>query len=188
MHSKELRLIESAIELFATDGYWNTSTTRITQHANVAAGTLYNYFENKEELIDEVFTQIRSESLKYVLEGYPDDGTVKECFEHIWFRYIDWGVKNPERYKLLLQIRISNLISTETRERRAEDLDIIYNLFERGVADGLFSRISSRYFSAHFQANIGAAMSYAISAELRDMKLVKHISTGFEMFWQGAIK
>ncbi len=48
--SKE-RILTSAFELFAEEGYHGTSVSKIARNANVSKGLLYNYFEGKEALL-----------------------------------------------------------------------------------------------------------------------------------------
>ena len=43
--------METALELFANEGYYPTSISKIAQKAGISKGLMYNYFESKEELI-----------------------------------------------------------------------------------------------------------------------------------------
>ena len=115
MSDKKTQLIEASIDLFAQEGFWNTPTSRIAKHAGVATGTLFNYFESKDVLIDEVYLQLKQEWFDHIIEGFPQNGDIKESLEHVWFRYIDWSVRNPVRYQLLQQLKLSNLVSAETQ-------------------------------------------------------------------------
>ncbi len=53
---KEKRALikQAAMELFAIDGYHPTSISKIAKKANISKGLLYNYFENKEALMQEI--------------------------------------------------------------------------------------------------------------------------------------
>lgn len=48
---KRVRIVNSAITLFAENGFNDTSMLEIAQKANVAEGTVYEYFRNKEDLL-----------------------------------------------------------------------------------------------------------------------------------------
>ncbi len=67
---KKRKILDSALKLFVEKGIDNTSTSLISKEAGVAAGTLYFYFENKVDLISELGTSIKEESLKSFLEYY----------------------------------------------------------------------------------------------------------------------
>ena len=57
------RILDAALKLFIENGIDNTSISLISKEAGVAAGTLYLYFENKVDLIGELGTSIKDESL-----------------------------------------------------------------------------------------------------------------------------
>ncbi len=111
MNDKRKQLIEASIDLFARGGFWNTPTSRIAKQAGVGTGTLFNYFESKAVLIDAVYAQLKQEYVGHIAFDYPENGSVKTRFEHIWFRYVDWGVRNPMRHDLLIQLRLYQRIN-----------------------------------------------------------------------------
>lgn len=51
---KESNILNSALELFANEGYGGTSMQMIALKAQVSKGNLYNYFRSKEELLEGV--------------------------------------------------------------------------------------------------------------------------------------
>ena len=55
---KKKRIIESAITLFATNGYENTSVAAICEHSNVSKGLVFHHFKNKDGLLREVFMRM----------------------------------------------------------------------------------------------------------------------------------
>jgi TetR/AcrR family fatty acid metabolism transcriptional regulator len=48
---KKNQILEAAAQLFAEKGFHRTTTKDIAQAADVSEGTLYNYFDNKEDLL-----------------------------------------------------------------------------------------------------------------------------------------
>ena len=185
MHEKEKQLIEASIDLFAKEGFWNIPTSRIAKHAGVATGTLFNYFESKAVLIDAVYTQLKREWMEHIMAGYPENGMIKARLEHIWFRFIDWGVRFPVRYALMMQLKLSNLVSAEAQQSHEAELAFAVAMVEQGIQDGLFVEISPEYFGQIFQAQLEAAVHYAQEHKLTDMPLTRHITQGFEVFWGG---
>ncbi len=188
MHEKEKQLIEASIDLFAQEGFWNTPTSRIAKHAGVATGTLFNYFESKDVLIDAVYKQLKQEWVAHLMVGYPQEGTLKERVEHIWFRQIDWGIRFPVRYRLMMQLKLSNLVSPEMQQSQAAELAFAYDMIEQGIADGLLVDIPPDYLGQIFYALLEAAVHYATENNLTDMPLTRHITQGFEMFWKAVSK
>ena len=51
---RRLAIIQAALELFALRGYQRTSISEIAKTAGISKGLMYNYFENKEDLLKSV--------------------------------------------------------------------------------------------------------------------------------------
>lgn len=69
---------DSFIDLFAKEGFWNTPTSRIAKHAGVGTGTLVNYYESKDVLINAVYAHLKQEVMGEVIDDYPEAGSVKD--------------------------------------------------------------------------------------------------------------
>ncbi len=186
MSGKRVQIIEASIDLFANKGFWNTPTSKITKHAKVSTGTLFNYFASKDALIDEVYLQLKQEQTAHIVLGYPENGSVRQRAEHIWFRYIDWGIQHPIRYRLLQQMRLStDLVSQAAQQQALGDWAFAYTLTQDAIALGVYSEISADYIGHLIVSQLNAAVSYAIAHNLTDMPLTKHITRSFEIFWAG---
>lgn len=51
--SKKL-IVDTAMDLFSRQGFHSTSMQKIAKEAGIAVGLVYNYFESKEALLDEI--------------------------------------------------------------------------------------------------------------------------------------
>lgn len=185
MNEKEKQLIEASIDLFAREGFWNTPTARIAKHAGVGTGTLFNYFESKDVLIDAVYQQLKQEWKAHLMAGYPQAGTLKARVEHIWFRHIEWGLRFPLRYSLMNQLKLSNLVSQAVQQSQEVELAFAYDMIVQGIAAGELIDMDPAYLGQVFYAQLEAAVSYATDHNLTDMPLTRHITQGFAIFWKG---
>ena len=188
MNEKQKQLIEASIDLFSKEGFWNTPTSRIAKHAGVGTGTLFNYFESKDSLINAVYAQLKQELIGHASTDYPEASTVQARFEHIWFRYIDWGVRYPVRHDVLMQLRLSDLVNKEAHQEDSDEISAMVKLVDQAVHEDLFVDISMKYLAEIFQAQLDAAVRYATTNALTDMELTRHIAFGFQVFWKGVTK
>jgi AcrR family transcriptional regulator len=63
-------ILEAAARLFAEKGFHRTTTRDIAEAADVSEGTLYNYFENKDELLMGIIAHLAStQNLEVDYEG-----------------------------------------------------------------------------------------------------------------------
>ncbi len=185
MNDTRTQIIEASIELFVKYGFWNTPTSKIVKHAQISTGTLFNYFESKNGLIDEVFLQLKQEQASHIAHGYPENGTVKERVEHIWFRYIDWGVRFHDRYRLLQQLKISDLVSNDAQSQSLYQWSFAKTLVPEAIESGLYRDVPAKFVIRLAFAQRDAATDYAIAYQLADMALTKHIARSFEIYWKG---
>src|SRR6185369_17414447 len=55
--TKRERILRAAIDVFAQNGYFNAKVSDIAKAAGVADGTIYLYFDGKEDLLVNVFRE-----------------------------------------------------------------------------------------------------------------------------------
>ena len=56
--NKEKDILEAAVMVFAETGYHKAKISKIAEVANVATGSVYVYFKNKEDIILRIFEQL----------------------------------------------------------------------------------------------------------------------------------
>ena len=63
VHKRE-RILRAATDVFARNGYFNAKVSEIAKAAGVADGTIYLYFDGKEDLLISVFREHTRSYLK----------------------------------------------------------------------------------------------------------------------------
>ncbi|MCB9248368.1 MAG: TetR/AcrR family transcriptional regulator [Ignavibacteriales bacterium] len=56
--NKEIDIIEAAVKVFAKYGYHNSKISKIAETANVATGSVYVYYKNKEDILLKIFSDL----------------------------------------------------------------------------------------------------------------------------------
>ncbi len=62
-------LLQAAAEVVGEKGFANASITLITQKAGVGQGTFYNYFDSRQEILDELMPAVGRNLLAYIKEN-----------------------------------------------------------------------------------------------------------------------
>ncbi len=65
-NGKYNRILEAAVKVFAEQGFFQSTVSKIAREAGVADGTIYLYFDNKEDIL----TQFYSYKTKQVFERF----------------------------------------------------------------------------------------------------------------------
>src|SRR5436305_12954806 len=68
-------ILKAALALFAEKGFYQTTTKAISKKAKIAEGTLFNYFETKEDLALYFFEQ----ELAQIVDWYQHDKRVRKA-------------------------------------------------------------------------------------------------------------
>ena len=71
------KILATALSLFTERGFFGTPTSLISKEAGVATGTLFFYFQTKEELIDTLYRRIKSEAAQAMCRGFATEKTAK---------------------------------------------------------------------------------------------------------------
>ena len=64
-NEKHHRIIEAATKVFAKNGFYQSKIAQIAKEAGVADGTIYIYFDNKDDILISLF----EEQMKVVLDN-----------------------------------------------------------------------------------------------------------------------
>ena len=66
--ARKKEILDTAEQLFASNGFDNTSTNDIINAVGIARGTLYHHFTSKEDILDSVIDRINEELMKNAKE------------------------------------------------------------------------------------------------------------------------
>jgi TetR/AcrR family fatty acid metabolism transcriptional regulator len=55
--TKHQKIIQAAAKVFAEKGFYNSRVSEIAKEANVADGTIYLYFKNKDDILISLFEE-----------------------------------------------------------------------------------------------------------------------------------
>jgi len=123
-HKQEVRgrIIQSAIECFSKNGFDRTRMDEISLLADLSKGTLYNYFDNKEDLfnaicedsldllkiqLDQLFTKSRDDLISNAELFYENFQKIqKEGSAKVFFEALSESTRNPKLKIILFKHRL----------------------------------------------------------------------------------
>jgi AcrR family transcriptional regulator len=108
-------LLDAATKVFAEHGL-SAPTSLISKTAGVSEGSLFTYFKTKEDLINALYREIRFDLSSAVMDGFPRKASLRDRLEHVWMRYVSWGVANRAARKALKHVSMSKAITPAVRQ------------------------------------------------------------------------
>ena len=136
---KRQAILSAATTLIAKEGL-GAATASIAREAAVSNGSLFTYFETKQYLFNQLYTELKLELIEALREEWPDTSSIRTRFRHIWVRWTGWGADFPEKRRTLAQLSVSDLVTDETRAAGILEagftLDVIREMSRKGVLKG----------------------------------------------------
>ncbi|SFC28357.1 DNA-binding transcriptional regulator, AcrR family [Algibacter lectus] len=146
---KRNALVKATIELVNNDGFHATPMSKIAKMANVSPATIYLYFENKQDLVNQTYIDVKAEYTKYAFETYDENMSVEAGFELIWKRIADFKLKECEHAMFLAQCDNSPMIDEASRQQGIKHLQPLLDLWKRGKKEGVIKPLSDYLLYAY---------------------------------------
>lgn len=120
---KRKRILDAATTEFAEYGFENTSIQQIAKKAEISVGSVYKYFENKEELFSMVVKESLSSLEELLLHHSSSDEDVIVKAEKVLKELLRFSKKHPQLIKLYCSITTGN--NTEFSRMLAQRVESI---------------------------------------------------------------
>ena len=185
VNDKRKALLEATLRLVSNHGFHNAPMSKIAQLADVSAGTIYLYFDNKQDLVDSLYLEIKAAFTDAAFQGYSEGMPVKQGFEHVWHNMVEYKMSNPMEATVLSRCDNAPIISEAVREKALKHLQPLLDLWQRGQQQGVVRQASPYLLYAYavyplsFLVAVEERGEHHLSEELRQET--------FEMAWS-AIK
>ncbi|TPN82990.1 TetR/AcrR family transcriptional regulator [Aquimarina algicola] len=139
MNKKEAILL-AALHLITKKGVHNTPMSAIAKAANTGMGTIYNYFPNKEKLINELYINIKKKE-KEIYATFEPNRPIKTQFEDYFISTINFFTSNPLYFKFMEQLHASPIITEQSRNEGYKSVDTVLQLLIKGKEERIIKDI-----------------------------------------------
>lgn len=177
---KRTAIMAAAIRIIASQGL-GAATAAIAKEAGVSNGSLFNYFETKADLINQIHRELKTEMAAAGLEGLPTERDTREQALSLWSHWLHWATSYPEKRRTLAHLSVSDDITPESQQIASEALSGIREIMERICKNGSMHGVSPEFTSALMSALADTTIEFM----LRDPSQADtHCLAGFEAFWR----
>jgi AcrR family transcriptional regulator len=125
-------LLDAGRTLIAAKGVAGLRIQEITEEADVALGSFYNYFDSKERFLEAVITESLSDLAAAIITNIDDDTDPAEVVALANLRVIRLAYDEPDFARLIVNIGHSEALFGDAVHRHARIA------VERGIASGRF--------------------------------------------------
>jgi AcrR family transcriptional regulator len=175
-------LLRSAVREIAESGL-GVSTAKIAKGAGLAEGTMFRYFPSKNDLLNTLYIELKTEVLRAIGAAFPHRADLRERARHIWTEYLRWAMDRPAERKVAALLNLSSVITAATREELSAERGPVEQTMEELGKRGAFKALPAGFASYSMSAMQGAVMEMAATKPRQKAELIER---AFEAFWRMA--
>jgi TetR/AcrR family transcriptional regulator len=147
-------MLAAALDLFSQKGYHNVSMQEVAEKAEFAIGTLYKFFQNKEDLYKTLVLERCDDFEETCRQAMAEsDDEVEKLRHYVRFRG-EWFRDNLPFVRLFLaetrgaSFNLKAGLDEELRGRYYKFLEGIAAIFERGIKNRQLKQVADPYYLA----------------------------------------
>ena len=146
---KRNALIKATIELVNNNGFHATPMSKIAKMANASPATIYLYFENKQDLVNKTYIEVKAKYTAYAFDNYDATMPIEEGFNLIWHRIAEFKLKECENAMFLAQCDNTPMIDEPSRIEGIKHLQPLLDLWGKGKKEGIVKPMSDYLLYAY---------------------------------------
>lgn len=137
--AKEKQILDTALGVIAKTGLSGLKMTELAKEAGVATGTVYIYFQDKDELIRSLYIYLMKQSMQGLTDGIQANEPLKVRIKKISRNYFDSNLLHPEQGAFFEQyFRSPYYHETDTIKHEEESVMLpIYDIVVEGQQQGI---------------------------------------------------
>lgn len=163
-HRQEILI--AAERIFALKGYQGAAVEEIAKEAEFAVGTIYKFFKGKEDL----YTQAAENLFREFMEQFAARVLSLEDPGEAIAALIELRLTHSDEHRKFLRVFFETSLGSRVNPARAIPrhvariydgyLEAVRDLFERGIAQGIFDRGDPLYLALCLEGIINAFVAY----------------------------
>ncbi|MEM6283548.1 MAG: TetR/AcrR family transcriptional regulator [Chloroflexota bacterium] len=138
---KRTAIMDATRQLIVERGFHNTPMSQIASQAGVSAGTVYHYFENKDDLIRQLYWHTKARMGAALMSQDLMDLPFTEQIKTVWLRAYRFYVANPEATQYLEQYENSTYYKPVDVSDFDENMQALFIMMQTGMQQGELKRL-----------------------------------------------
>lgn len=139
---KRQQILEATATVITEYGIESCAMSKVAKQAGCAAGTLYCYFDTKEDLIRALYRYLIAQMNSACLVEHNNTAAIKTQFFLFWGNFYQFMLSSPCSRSLFEQLSASPAIDEALREEAIEPIhSVITQLLQQGKEQGYIKNL-----------------------------------------------
>ncbi|KQB42501.1 TetR/AcrR family transcriptional regulator [Flavobacterium aquidurense] len=183
---KREKILKSVLVLTGKQGLASVTISGISKTAGIAAGTLYIYFKNKEEVVQLAYAAVEDKMTRAMYRDFDINVPIKQSLKQIYINMLNYRLNNYDETVFIDQYQQSGYIQLNFSKQLAEyerQNKPLYNLLEKGQKEEIIKALDAIILISFFD---GAVRSCSTGIIQKLFPLSQQlIDDNFDMIWRG---
>jgi AcrR family transcriptional regulator len=131
------RIYKAAILVVNREGFQGSSMSKIAKEADVSPATIYLYFENKEDMLNKLYIDMKSKMGNSYFQKGMELSPSKTTFRTIWINHYQYIMDNLDEYIFLESFSNCPLIDLIDKKFDLDYCPTFESLFEQAKLEKL---------------------------------------------------
>lgn len=159
-------IYNATMHLVLNKGFSGLTMAQVARQAGIATGTLYLYFENKEDLLDKLYLHIKLKKAQATLPASLDSQSFYSTFKQLWHSYFQYCIAQPQELEFISQFCDSGYISVTTKQETETVMKPLIDLFEQAQKDMVIVELPIMALLSLIYGGLHALAKYHISGSI----------------------
>ncbi|KUJ60391.1 hypothetical protein AR687_18280 [Flavobacteriaceae bacterium CRH] len=183
---KREKILKSVFVLTGKQGLASVTISGISKTAGIAAGTLYIYFKNKEEVVQLAYAAVEDKMAQAMYRDFDINVPIRQSLKQIYINMLNYRLKNYDETVFIDQYQQSGYIQLNFSKQLAEyekQNKPLYDLLEKGQQEGIIKTVDAIILISFFD---GAVRSCSTGIIQKLFPLSQQLTDDcFDMIWRG---
>lgn len=181
---KREKLLQTALELFVTQGFNDTPTSKIAKEAGIATGTLFYFFPTKDDLIISLYLKLKGQAAESLEVALTEVKSTKEVIKTYYKESLKWSLRNPNEFSFLAQFSNSPYLKKIGAEKISAQIAPVLHHFRVAIEQQQIVDINVNLLYALISNQVFGVNQFLSSNKFTKKEQHNIIEDTFFMFWK----
>jgi len=156
-------VLETTLQLISVKDLQATSMALISQKSGVSTGSIYHYFQSKEDIINELYKAIVQFNGEVVLKDFYSSECIQARFKRTWENVIRFNMNYPKGFQFIEQYSFSPYIGEAVKQEACKGgcCGALSQLYTEAIEQQLFIELEPRLMvQMHFGSVVYLTKAY----------------------------
>ncbi|PLX86755.1 MAG: TetR family transcriptional regulator [Desulfuromonas sp.] len=180
-------IMNTALRLFTTKGYFNTSVHDIRREANISIGAVYHHFKSKEEIAKAIYADLLESMTEAMEEIKARHDSAREGCRSVMGFLFEMTETRPAEMEFMLYAKHREFMPSAIPICSSRPLAMMREMVQAGIENGEIREMETTLATTCLFGGMFRMIHLRLDGVIKD-SLSSHLDTIWESGWRGVAR